>query len=109
QVAILSLLLFLLSLGRPLLPGTDVALVHPLHAQLGVGLECLHVIRDLHDLNRALLATGDRHVVTLDLGGCGKLLRSRFPHLDLAGTSWEDDKLGLVGLQPLDIGLQTFK
>lgn len=81
QVAILSLLLFLLSLGRPLLPGTDVALVHPLHAQLGVGLECLHVIRDLHDLNRALLATGDRHVVTLDLGGCGKLLRSRVTSL----------------------------
>lgn len=38
-----------------------------------------------------------------------RLRRVKFPHLDLAGTSWEDDKLGLVGLQPLDIGLKTFK
>jgi hypothetical protein len=35
-----------------------------------VGLERLHLLRDLHDLNRAL-AMVDGHVVTLELGGIG--------------------------------------
>jgi hypothetical protein len=31
------------------------------------------------------------------------------PYLDLVNTPWEDNRLGLVGLQPLDISLQTLK
>lgn len=30
-------------------------------------------------------------------------------HLELANTSWEDDKLGLVCLQPLHVALQTLQ
>ena len=33
----------------------------------------------------------------------------QFIYLDLACTSWEDNQLGLVCLQPLDIGLKTFQ
>ncbi|WVZ82840.1 hypothetical protein U9M48_030053 [Paspalum notatum var. saurae] len=79
---------------------------------LSVGPEFLHLICHLDNFDRALLATGDGHVLTLDLGGCGKFLRGReenLPHLDLARTSWEDHKLGLVGLKPLDIGLQALE
>jgi hypothetical protein len=41
----------------------------------------LHLLRDLHNLNRALVATGNGHVVALDLGGIGEPLRSRITSL----------------------------
>jgi hypothetical protein len=70
------LLIFLLSFSSPLLPHTHVFLVRPLQAELAAGLELLHLVRRLDNLNRALLATGDTHVLALDLGGCGKFLLS---------------------------------
>lgn len=48
---ILSLLFFLLCLGGLLRAGTELALVHPLDTELAIGLERLHLLSDLHELN----------------------------------------------------------
>jgi hypothetical protein len=45
--------------------------------QLAIGLVRLNLLRDLHDLNQAFLATGDGQLVALDLGGIGELIQSR--------------------------------
>ncbi|XP_065882105.1 uncharacterized protein [Euphorbia lathyris] len=40
---------------------------------------------------------------------CSKFLRSRITSLKFVGTSWEDNQLGLVGFQPLNIGLPALQ
>jgi hypothetical protein len=49
-------LLLLICFGSLLQTGSKLPLVHPLDTELVIGLELLHLLRDLHDLNRALLA-----------------------------------------------------
>merc|ERR550517_471905 len=95
-----------LSVGLPLLPDSMESLVSTCLTDCSSCLERLHVVGDRHGSDSAGLNLGWHHNA-LQLAGLLHVLLCGVSLPGLGSLDWEEDKLGLVFLQALNVQLQS--
>merc|ERR1719309_1254187 len=95
-----------LSVGLPLFPDSVEALVSTCLTDCSSRLERLHVVGDRHGSDPGGLNLGWHHNA-LQLAGLVHVLLCGVSLPGLGSLDWEEDKLGLVFLQALNVQLQS--